>query len=447
MGASYCDIRVEESDGLDIELKDGVLEKAVSGREKGFGIRLLADGAWGFYSSNLFSQGVLEKGLTQALAIARASAKMGAEKIELAEVRPEKGGELWKPRKNPADYSIEEKMAVLRDMDRAVRQFPEIKSVTTGYGDGTSTSRFLSSEGADVTSEVTRTVAQVNFIARKDGEITGRRARIGGTLGYEIFDIMDPVEKGVEAAKATVALLSAQHAPAGTFTLVADPDLAGVFAHEALGHAAEADLVVNGESILEGRLGQRLGSELVTIVDDPSIPGAFGSFPFDDEGLRAERKVLVEKGILKTFINDRYTAAKLDLAPNGGARAESYGVRPLVRMSNTLIQNGGLSFEELLEDIGTGIYAKGTRGGQVDTAKGSFQFAAQEAYLVEKGDITKPLKDVSLSGTILGTLLNIDGVGNDQSMGDPGFCGKGQMVPVGDGGPHIRIRDVVVGGQ
>jgi TldD protein len=148
---------------------------------------------------------------------------------------------------------------------------------------------------------------------------------------------------------------------------------------------------------------------------------------------------------LEDYILNRETAHKLGMKSNGGARAESFTARPLVRMSNTYIETGDHSFEELLEGIDHGIYAKGTRGGQVDTAKGSFQFSAQEAYLIEKGKITTPLRDVSLSGMTLQTLNNIDAVGNDFALGDPGYCGKGQLVPVGDGGPHIRIREAVVG--
>ena len=229
--------------------------------------------------------------------------------------------------------------------------------------------------------------------------------------------------------------------------LVADPSLAGVFAHEALGHAVEADQVVSHESILEDKIGTVIGSKIVNIVDDSTIPGGFGSFPIDDEGVMGSRKVIIENGVLRAFILNRETAYKLDMEPNGGARAESYQVRPLVRMSNTMIEPGDHTFEELIEDIDHGIYAKGTRGGEVDTAKGTFQFNAQEAFLIENGEISVPLKDVSLSGSTLEILKKIDALTSKREFGEPGFCGKGQFIPVGDGGPYTRISSVTVGGS
>jgi len=198
---------------------------------------------------------------------------------------------------------------------------------------------------------------------------------------------------------------------------------------------------------LKSEMGRKIGSELVTIFDDPTILGAFGSFPYDDEGVKARKKMLIERGILTGFLNSRETAGEMNTEPNGSARAQSAGSPPLVRMSNTLIGNGELSFEELIEDIAHGVYLKGTRGGQVDTAKGMFQFNAAEGYLIEKGNLTYPLRDVSLSGSTLDTLNNIDALANDFKLGSPGFCGKGQLVPVCDGGPHVRIRDAVVGGR
>jgi len=193
-------------------------------------------------------------------------------------------------------------------------------------------------------------------------------------------------------------------------------------------------------------MGKRIGSPLVTLIDDPTIPGAFGSFPFDDEGVPGQRKLLIEKGVLKGYILDRESARKLGFPPNGGARAESFGARPLVRMSNTVIEAGDHTHEEVFEGIRLGIYAKGTRGGQVDTAKGSFQFSCREAYLIENGEVTRPLRSLALSGGILSTLKEVEAVGRDRQVADPGYCGKGQTVPVGDGGPHIRIRSAIVGG-
>jgi TldD protein len=352
----------------------------------------------------------------------------------------------WRVKKNPHDVSIDEKSAYLAELSRAARTVPEVRTVTAFYSDGTRTERLVSSEGADVETELTRSLSDVSLVVKTEKGILSNRARIGGPAGWEIHERGNLAEKAVEAARTALALLSGEKAPSGRFPVVADPDLTGVFAHEAVGHAVEGDIVVAGDSCLEGRMGRRIGSRLVTLVDDPTIPGAFGSFPFDDEGVPGQRKVLIEKGVMKGYILDRESARRLGFPPNGGARAESYSARPLVRMSNTVIEAGDFTHEEIFEGIRFGIYAKGTRGGQVDTAKGSFQFACREAYLIEMGEVTRPLRSLALSGGILQTLKEVVAVGKDRSVADPGYCGKGQTVPVGDGGPHIRIRSAAVGG-
>ncbi len=446
-GAQYCDIRFTRSEGTSLDAKDGELKKAVSGIEMGAGIRVLYDGAWGFFSTNDLSDASLDKALQTAMKFAKNSSKKILQKVEIGDYKTVKDKVEWKPKISPLDISIEEKHGIILEMDKVLHDIENIQTVSTGYSDGIKKTHFTSSEGTDIETEVTRTVAQLNLIARKEGNIVSYRTRLGGTCGFELFDMHDYIQKCMDAGKAAIRILDAKTSPSGRYPVIVDPDLAGVFVHEALGHAAEGDIVNSGDSILENKIGHKIASEIVSVADDPTVKHAFGSFPYDDEGVKAEKKVLIEKGVLKTYILDRENAAKLGLQPNGGARAESYAVRPLVRMSNTYIEAGDRAFEELLEGIKFGIYTKGTRGGQVDTAKGSFQFSAQEAFLIENGEITSDLKDVSLSGLTLEILNNIDAVGKDFTLGDPGFCGKGQLVPVGDGGPHIRIKEAIVGGS
>jgi TldD protein len=447
-GAQYCDVRVERRRGISLEFKDGEPREAVPGDERGLCIRVLYKGAWGLSSTNDMSRSGIEGTLSSALRIARAKSALQKVKdaVRLAPVRAEIADINWKVAKDPQDISIEAKSAYLADLSKAARSVPGVKTVTAFYADGNRTTHFVSSEGADVRTGLWRSLSDVSLVVKTDKGILGNRARVGGTAGWEIHEKGGLAQKGVEAAHVALALLGGDRAPSGRLPVVADPDLAGVFAHEAVGHAVEGDLVVAGDSCLEGRMGQRIGSALVSLVDDPTIPGAFGSFPFDDEGVRGRRKVLIEKGIMKGYILDRESARKLHFPPNGGARAESYGSRPLVRMSNTVIEAGDHSHEEVFEGIKLGIYARGTRGGQVDTAKGSFQFACREAYLIENGEVTRPLRNLALSGGILRTLREVEAVGKDRQVADPGYCGKGQTVPVGDGGPHIRIRSVAVGG-
>jgi len=447
-GASYADVRVLWVEMTSLELKDGELKQAIEGAEAGFGLRVLVEGSWGFASANDLGAAAGEAALDAAMSMARASrARAGGEPARLAEARPEVAEVVWEPRRDPRDLPIEEKLAMLREVEAAARAGEHVATVTSSYADARRRVELATSEGARLSWGLTRVVAGANVVGRKDGRSASVLGRAGGVGGLECLERPTPVEEAARASAAVERLLDATAPPSGRMPAVIDPDLAGVLVHEAFGHACEADLVLAGESMLADRLGQQLGSPLVDIFDDPTLDGAFGSFPFDDEGVRARRKDLMVRGVLTAFIHSRETAARLGAAPNGGARAQDHASRPLVRMSNTMLGGGDRSFEELLEGIKEGIYVKGTRGGQVDTAKGTFQFGAEEAFEVRGGELGRPLRDVALMGSILDTLRNVDAVGKDARNGSPGYCGKGQHVPVGDGGPHVRVLDAVVGGM
>lgn len=445
-GAAYADARVETVEENRLSILDGELRGLAAGTETGFALRVLVKGAWGFASSNDLSTASWRAALDRALGLAQASAPQVKKPVALADAPVLRKKVAWKPKRDPRQVGVEEKLDLLRRMDEAVRRSPEIKNVTTSYSDAVLTKRFRSTEGADLQWSLTRTVAQAHFTAKKDGQLAGRSTRVGATKGWELFADDDPVEKCLRAADATVKALGAPTAKGGRRTVVIDPELAGVFAHEAVGHASEADLVAAGESCFRGRLGKRLGIEGLSIRDDSTIPGGFGSFPFDDNGVAGASKPILDDGVLVGYLADRQHAHALGVQPNGAARAQDFHSRPLVRMSNTMIEAGGHAEDEVFAGIKDGVYCKGSRGGQVDTARGTFLFNAQEAYLIEDGEVTTPVRDVSLTGDILTTLTNISALGNRQRMGDPGYCGKGQWVPVCDGGPLVRIEDCLVGG-
>jgi Predicted Zn-dependent proteases and their inactivated homologs len=266
----------------------------------------------------------------------------------------------------------------------------------------------------------------------------------GGVAGFEVLKNEDMEKFGRTAASKALRLLKAKSPPSGRFPVVMDCELTGVFIHEALGHAAEADLILQNDSILKGKLNSQIGSEKVTIIDDASMD-AFGYYPYDSEGVKTSENILVKNGILKSLLSSRETASQLGIVPSGNARS-SVGEQPIVRMSNTYLKPGNLKRSEIFEDLQEGIYLKGSRGGQVDTGKGIFQFNAAESFMIKDGEISETLRDVSLSGNILEMLMKVDGIGSDFKMG-VGFCGKaGQTVPVGDGGPHVRVTEATVGG-
>jgi TldD protein len=446
LGAGYAEVRLERREENRIQIDDGELRGLVCGTETGFAIRVLVSGAWGFASSNDLSPASWRAALDRAVRLGRATAGHIRSPVRLADAPALTGRTDWTPKKDPRNVDVEEKVDLLQRMERQVRTLPEIRNVSTGYSDTVTTKRFVNSDGTDLSWSLVRSVAQAHFTAKRGGDLAGRSSRVGATKGWELFADEDPVRKAHEAAAATVAALGAPAAKGGRRTVVIDPELAGVFAHEAVGHASEADLIVAGESCFKGRLGSRLGIEGLTIRDDSTVPGGFGSFPYDDNGVAGSSKPILEDGVLVGFLCDREHAADLGVAPNGAARAQDFHSRPLVRMSNTLIAAGDVPEDEMFSGIKDGVYCKGSRGGQVDTARGTFLFNAQEAYAIKDGKVTTPLRDVSLTGDILSTLLNIDALGNRQRLGDPGYCGKGQWVPVCDGGPLVRIQKCLVGG-
>jgi len=227
-----------------------------------------------------------------------------------------------------------------------------------------------------------------------------------------------------------------------------DPTFTGLFVHEALGHNAEADIVLEGGSIIEGKIGQRLASDCLTIVDDGTIPGSWGSYAYDSEGTPSQKRVIVESGVLKGYMHSLETAARMGVPPNGSARADGYGSVPIVRMSNTYIQPGSMSFEELIADIDLGVLLSGGEWGYVFCERGQFTGHAGEAFMIRNGQVAERVRDVSISGMTLETLADIVAVSRDFRMEFPGTCGKnGQGAPVNGGGPYVKIRRLVVGGQ
>lgn len=259
------------------------------------------------------------------------------------------------------------------------------------------------------------------------------------------FNLRHRQEMGEKAAGTATALLDAKAAKGGRMRAVLDPELAGVFAHEAVGHASEGDLVQEGSSVLAGRTGERIGAAGLTIVDDPTLP-EFGFEPVDAEGVAVGRTELIKDGRVNAFMHSRQTLAAVGNGVAGHARA-SAGDLPLVRMSNTFIQEGDASYDEVVAECQDGILLKGSRGGQVDPGRGVFQFNAEYGYLIEGGELGAMVRDVSLSGEILGTLHAIALIGNDRKMSQ-GYCGKGgQSVPVSDGSPHVFLENAMVGGN
>lgn len=269
----------------------------------------------------------------------------------------------------------------------------------------------------------------------------------GNVAGYELVESVQPEKFSVKAAETAVKLLDASPPPRGTYTVVVDPDVGGLFVHEAFGHNSEGDLVFGGQSIISGKIGQKVASDLVSVWDDPTIRKN-GHFVYDHEGTKAEPHPIVDKGTLVGYLHSLESAAKLGGKPQGSARAQNQHNLPIIRMSNTFFAAGDMNLEEVLEDVKVGVFLSGSQYGYVETQKGQFTCKAEQGWLIEKGELTEHLRDVAINGLTLDALKNVTAVAKDLRIEMPGMCGKGgQSMYVDAGSPHMKFEGVVIGGR
>ena len=449
-GVDFMDVRAVESESTTVQRQDGRADKVNQSRSLGLGIRVLLNRAWGFASTDGADRSRAFEALDAAVAMAKASAARVGELGTIASLEPVQDTVRAAFEKDPRSVSLADKVRLTEQYEQAAVAAGDGKLVNTivGYGDSVQRVVLCNSRGTLVETESVRTSIGAHVTAQ-DGDVrqSGSERR-GRQHGYELLDQISPEDVSVKAARRAVALLKARRAPAGKFTVVFHPSITGLLTHEALGHNAEADLVLSGQSILDGKLGTQIAADCITIIDDATIPGSSGSYAYDSEGTPAQRRVLIENGVLKGFMHSLETAARMGVAPNGSARAQGFGNRPVVRMSNTFTEPGTMSFEDLLEDIDDGVYLKAGQWGYVLCERGQYTCSAGEGYRIRNGALAEHLRDVCISGMTLDTLLSADAVSSDFEMELGGMCGKsGQGMHVNAGGPHVRVRDIVVGGQ
>ncbi|KZX17333.1 TldD/PmbA family protein [Methanobrevibacter filiformis] len=435
----YADIRAGKGNSNSIIMKDGEIQEINSGLNIGARIRVLKNGAWGFGFTSEISK--LEEMAESALKLSKSlKGDVELDTIDIVNDNVKTPREI-----SVSDVSVEEKKEIINEAYKSAN-IGEVVSTTVSYSDTESTNVFVNSEGSSIVMDETRVGLFLNAVASSGEVIQFSHGSLGGASGFEVLKKADIEKFGRKIGEKASRLLKAKTPPSGKFTIITDNELTGVFIHEALGHAVEADLILQNDSILKDQIGNQIGSNNVNIIDDPSRTDGFGYYAYDAEGVKTAPNQLVKDGKLISLLNSRETAKKLGMHSTGNSRSV-ISDQPIVRMSNTYLKPQDLSFDELIEDIKDGIYLKGSRGGQVDTGKGIFQFNASESFKIVNGELQDPLRDVSLSGNILETLKHVDGIGNDFKL-SVGFCGKsGQSAPVGDGGPHTRITDTMVGGS
>ncbi|MBU7016769.1 MAG: TldD/PmbA family protein [Theionarchaea archaeon] len=440
-GAEYTEVRGEDCILTVIGYSDGHIDNLTTVMQHGVACRVLYDGKWGFACGK--AQDV-QSSTEKACSLAR-TASRGRNKIVLAEIDPAKDDIKKQYRMPPHHVSLEEKVSRLKKLTTLIRMYDErIKATSLAYTDSHGYKYLLTNEGTEITQEVGHVFTQCWVTAKENNRLTAAKDQRGSTQqGYEYFEKESEEKMAERIGKRVIQQLEGKRVKNGTFPCVLGPRVVGVLAHEALGHLAEADLTVH--SSFKGKLGEKIASDNVTMVDAPLEKG-FGTTSYDDEGVYMQKVTIINNGILQGILTNREYAQRLGMPPSGSARAENFLVPPLIRMRTTYIEEGDHTNEELFEGIDFGYYCKDYRGGEAQL-NSSFQVGIQEAFEIENGEIGSPVKDLAISGMATETLFSIDAVGSDLEFGSS-YCGKAQSVPVSMGGPHVRIRKggILLGG-
>jgi TldD protein len=443
-GGEFAEIYAGDKRSTSAGLDDGRVEQVTSGRDRGAGIRVVAGETTGFaHTSDL-----TERGLRAAAEAAAAAARQGDGGTRTVSLTRETHDRHNDIARYPDDVAKVDKVDLLRRVDDAARSAgASIVQVSAGYGDSRKRVLIANSDGLLVDDEVVRCLLRVSAVADGDtGMQTGYQS-MGHTIGFEVFNDVDVEELARDAARQAITKLDARPAPSGTMPVVIKQGTGGILFHEACGHGLEADLVGKGASVYRGKRGELVASPLVTVVDDGTMGGEWGTLTVDDEGHRTQRNVLIENGVLSDYMWDFLRARKEGRSPSGNGRRQSYMHLPMVRMTNTFVLAGDDDPDDIVRATDHGVYVAKLGGGQVNTASGDFVFGMVEAYLIENGAITEPLREGNLIGNGPQALRDVDRLGNDFAMGGPGTCGKdGQGVPVGTGQPTLRVKALTIGG-
>ena len=442
-GGGFADIFFERRKLTSIICEEDKIEKIITGVDQGVGIRVISDKNTIYAYSNEFDQKVLlELAETLSLAIMR---NKTAEIISLAKKN------LPLPfliKKQSGEIDLKNKVEFIKLANSTARSFDKsVRQVKVTYADRMQDITIANSEGLLREGNREGTIFSVLVVAAEGKILQTGYEPVGGFVGFELFDEISPEKVAKIASSRAIKMLKAKLPRGGVMPVVLSSNAGGTMVHEAIGHGLEADLAQDGLSVYTDRLGGKVASPLISIADDPTLPYRRGSYPFDDEGTKSQKTLLVDRGILTNYLYDRLTAMKDGKVSTGNGRRESYRNKPIPRMSNTLILPGETSPDDIVKETKTGLYVNKMGGGEVNTVNGDFVFEVTEGYLIENGKIGDPVRGATLVGNGPEVLKKIDMVGNDLGFGI-GTCGKdGQGVPVSDAQPTLRIQEIVVGGE
>ncbi|NLB97561.1 MAG: TldD/PmbA family protein [Armatimonadetes bacterium] len=462
-GASYADVRVVRRTTEEILVKNGHVEAVEAGESTGFGVRVVVDGAWGFASSRQVDADEMERVAELATRIARASALVQREEVDLAPVEPARGRFEMPCRKDPFEVPLEEKISLLLDADAALRREPRVTVSEARMAFFREEKTFASTEGAYLEQVKTESGAGVAATATESGEVQVRSypAAFGGDFaaaGYEFIESLD-LEQGAETAgQEAAALLDAPQCPSGVTDLILEGQQLALQIHESCGHPVELDHVFGTEASYAGtsflttdKLDTfQYGSDAVTLVADATVEGGLGSFAYDDEGVPAQRMPLVEQGIFRGYLSSRETAARIGRKSSGAMRADGWNRIPLIRMTNINLEPGDWSLDEMIQDTQEGLLLSATRSWSIDDKRLNFQFGTEAAWEIRNGRLGRLLKNPTYTGITYQFWRACDAVARREEWRVWGIpnCGKGepcQVAHVGHGASAARFRGVRIG--
>ncbi|MFQ5951269.1 MAG: TldD/PmbA family protein [Candidatus Geothermarchaeales archaeon] len=459
LGADYVEARFHEKRAETIALKDGELEPIVRHMERGVATRVLVDGAMGLATTNLVTEASVSDAVERAVKLGKAASRLIDEKIEFSPVETYDVEYTAVEKRRWVNTDLDEKIGLLRDIDRRLEDGSKLKigfpSRLLELNHVWEKKLLVNSTGTSVLSAIPRTGAHYMLTGAAEGKTIQRMGQIGGAVGWEIMEDRDLEGTIASDAKAMeTMLLKGTSPPEEDIDVVVAPEVSGIIVHEAVGHPSEADRILGreaaqaGESYMEpDSLGRRIGSEATFVSDDPTIPGSYGYYLYDDEGVKAGRRVLIEEGGIKSFLHNRQTAAELNVESNGSARAMSYSVEPIVRMANTYFEAGDFAFSELLEGIHLGVYVKSFMEWNIDDKRVNQRYTGLESYMIRDGELAEPVRSAMIETTTEELLGKLDARGNDLQFW-AATCGKGdpsQGAPCWAGGPHLRFRGIRLG--
>jgi TldD protein len=442
-GGDFAEIFIEDKKGIGINMISGKTENIMSGRDYGIGIRIFKD----FNSVYAYTNKSDESTLIQTAKKA-SKALLGENIISRSLINNMKIEQNHKIEIKPSEIPTKKKIEAMRRAYESAKGFDDIISqVTVNYQDYNQKIAVANSEGIYVEDERTRTRLAIGAVATKDGEMQSGSSSPGAQQGFEFIENLDLEWHGKEAARIAKTMVEADYSPSGKMPVIIHNGFGGVIFHEACGHGLEATSVAKNNSVFAEKIGEKVASDIVTAIDDGTIPNEWGSSNIDDEGNPTQKNILIENGILKGYMIDKLNGRRMNMEPTGSSRRQSYKYPPTSRMTNTFIASGKSNFDEIISSTEKGLFAKYMGGGSVNPATGEFNFAVMEGYLVENGKIIKPVRGATLIGKGINILKKIDMVGDNLSFGQ-GMCGSSSgSVPANVGQPTIRVSEITVGGR